>query len=208
MGGANAILGPRKDSQGRIPLHRAGAQSSRLRRARQRGGARCSPILRAARLPCRDPPGAMPICSARRNHARAYRMRRRDPRCHAKRWRHFDRAIVGHTRRPAERSEGGGQDHRAELGLDQYQRAFCADAGKLRADLCRRRAGAKRRRRLYPAARAARRSHREAGDVSGGNGCGKITFTGNPVKLGELMALMDEFPRMFEIVEPKRTVVT
>jgi alkyl sulfatase BDS1-like metallo-beta-lactamase superfamily hydrolase len=37
---------------------------------------------------------------------------------------------------------------------------------------------------------------------------GKITFTGNPIKLGELMALMDEFPRMFEIVEPKRTVVT
>ncbi len=37
---------------------------------------------------------------------------------------------------------------------------------------------------------------------------GKITFTGNPVKLGELMALMDEFPRMFEIVEPKRTIVT
>jgi alkyl sulfatase BDS1-like metallo-beta-lactamase superfamily hydrolase len=37
---------------------------------------------------------------------------------------------------------------------------------------------------------------------------GKITSTGNPIKLGELMALMDEFPRMFEIVEPKRTVVT
>jgi alkyl sulfatase BDS1-like metallo-beta-lactamase superfamily hydrolase len=36
---------------------------------------------------------------------------------------------------------------------------------------------------------------------------GKITFTGNPIKLGELMALMDEFPRMFEIVEPKKTVV-
>jgi alkyl sulfatase BDS1-like metallo-beta-lactamase superfamily hydrolase len=37
---------------------------------------------------------------------------------------------------------------------------------------------------------------------------GKIKVTGNPMKLGELMALMDEFPRMFEIVEPKRTVVT
>src|SRR3954470_2021088 len=36
---------------------------------------------------------------------------------------------------------------------------------------------------------------------------GKIAFTGNPMKLGELMALMDEFPRMFEIVEPKKTVV-
>jgi alkyl sulfatase BDS1-like metallo-beta-lactamase superfamily hydrolase len=37
---------------------------------------------------------------------------------------------------------------------------------------------------------------------------GKIKFTGNPMKLAELMALMDEFPRMFEIVEPKRTVIT
>ena len=35
---------------------------------------------------------------------------------------------------------------------------------------------------------------------------GKIQVAGNPMKLGELMALMDEFPRMFEIVEPKRTM--
>jgi alkyl sulfatase BDS1-like metallo-beta-lactamase superfamily hydrolase len=39
-------------------------------------------------------------------------------------------------------------------------------------------------------------------------GSGKIKFTGNAMRLGELMALMDEFPRMFEIVEPKRTVVS
>jgi alkyl sulfatase BDS1-like metallo-beta-lactamase superfamily hydrolase len=37
---------------------------------------------------------------------------------------------------------------------------------------------------------------------------GKISFTGNPMRLGELMMLMDEFPRMFEIVEPKRTAVS
>ena len=37
---------------------------------------------------------------------------------------------------------------------------------------------------------------------------GKITFTGNAMRLGELIALMDEFPRMFEIVEPKRTKVS
>jgi alkyl sulfatase BDS1-like metallo-beta-lactamase superfamily hydrolase len=37
---------------------------------------------------------------------------------------------------------------------------------------------------------------------------GNVKFTGNPTKLGELMALMDEFPRMFEIVEPKRTPVS
>jgi alkyl sulfatase BDS1-like metallo-beta-lactamase superfamily hydrolase len=39
-------------------------------------------------------------------------------------------------------------------------------------------------------------------------GAGKIKFTGNALRLGELMMLMDEFPRMFEIVEPKRTVVS
>jgi alkyl sulfatase BDS1-like metallo-beta-lactamase superfamily hydrolase len=37
---------------------------------------------------------------------------------------------------------------------------------------------------------------------------GKIKFTGNAMRLGELMGLMDEFPRMFEIVEPKRTAVS
>jgi alkyl sulfatase BDS1-like metallo-beta-lactamase superfamily hydrolase len=37
---------------------------------------------------------------------------------------------------------------------------------------------------------------------------GKIKFTGDPMRLGELMALMDEFPRMFEIVEPRRVVVS
>jgi alkyl sulfatase BDS1-like metallo-beta-lactamase superfamily hydrolase len=37
---------------------------------------------------------------------------------------------------------------------------------------------------------------------------GKVMVSGNPMKLAELMGLMDEFPRMFEIVEPKRTAVT
>jgi alkyl sulfatase BDS1-like metallo-beta-lactamase superfamily hydrolase len=39
-------------------------------------------------------------------------------------------------------------------------------------------------------------------------GAGKIKVAGDPTRLAELMALMDEFPRMFEIVEPKRTVVS
>jgi alkyl sulfatase BDS1-like metallo-beta-lactamase superfamily hydrolase len=39
-------------------------------------------------------------------------------------------------------------------------------------------------------------------------GAGKIKVSGNSMRLAELMGLMDEFPRMFEIVEPKRTVVT
>ena len=37
---------------------------------------------------------------------------------------------------------------------------------------------------------------------------GRIEVSGNPMRLAELMALMDEFPRMFEIVEPKRAAVT
>jgi alkyl sulfatase BDS1-like metallo-beta-lactamase superfamily hydrolase len=36
---------------------------------------------------------------------------------------------------------------------------------------------------------------------------GRVKISGNPMKLAELMALMDEFPRMFEIVEPKRAAV-
>jgi alkyl sulfatase BDS1-like metallo-beta-lactamase superfamily hydrolase len=36
---------------------------------------------------------------------------------------------------------------------------------------------------------------------------GKVKVSGNAMRLAELMSLMDEFPRMFEIVEPKRTVV-
>ena len=37
---------------------------------------------------------------------------------------------------------------------------------------------------------------------------GKIKVIGNPIRLAELMDLMDEFPRMFEIVEPKRTMAS
>jgi alkyl sulfatase BDS1-like metallo-beta-lactamase superfamily hydrolase len=36
---------------------------------------------------------------------------------------------------------------------------------------------------------------------------GKINASGNAMRLSELMALMDEFPRTFEIVEPKRTTI-
>jgi alkyl sulfatase BDS1-like metallo-beta-lactamase superfamily hydrolase len=36
---------------------------------------------------------------------------------------------------------------------------------------------------------------------------GKVKLSGDAARLAELMGLMDEFPRMFEIVEPKRTVV-
>ena len=38
-------------------------------------------------------------------------------------------------------------------------------------------------------------------------GAGKIKVSGDPMRLDELMMLMDEFPRMFEIVEPKRAPI-
>jgi len=37
---------------------------------------------------------------------------------------------------------------------------------------------------------------------------GKVKLSGNAMRLAELMSLMDEFPRMFEIVEPKRTMLS
>jgi alkyl sulfatase BDS1-like metallo-beta-lactamase superfamily hydrolase len=37
---------------------------------------------------------------------------------------------------------------------------------------------------------------------------GKIEATGNLMRLAELIGLMDEFPRMFEIVEPKRATIS
>ena len=36
---------------------------------------------------------------------------------------------------------------------------------------------------------------------------GRIAVTGDAGAFDKLMELMDEFPRMFEIVEPKRAVV-
>jgi alkyl sulfatase BDS1-like metallo-beta-lactamase superfamily hydrolase len=39
-------------------------------------------------------------------------------------------------------------------------------------------------------------------------GSGKIKTRGNPMRFAELIGLLDEFPRMFEIVEPKRAVVS
>ena len=43
---------------------------------------------------------------------------------------------------------------------------------------------------------------------SGAIAAGRIKASGDATRLTELMSLMDEFPRMFEIVEPKRTVVS
>ena len=118
------------------------------------------------------------------------------------------RAAMGRTRRPPQRPQGRRQAYRAELEFHRYQRKLCSQSGELRADLCRRRAGRRcgcgftlargtldeviAKLRTFPEAIAE----------------GKIQVSGNPMRLAELMSLMDEFPRMFEIVEPKRTVVS
>ena len=60
---------------------------------------------------------------------------------------------------------------------------------------------------VHVGARRTRRSHRGVTTFPEAVGSGKITVSGNPMRLGELMMLMDEFPRMFEIVEPKRAAV-
>ena len=82
-------------------------------------------------------------------------------------------------------------------------------SGELRADLCRRRASGRCRRQLHAAARRARRSDRQADDVPG-SGRRRQDQGQSAIRCGsrELMTLMDEFPRMFEIVEPKRTAVS
>ena len=89
------------------------------------------------------------------------------------------------------------------------ERNLRSQSGELRADLCGGRASGRCRRRLHAGARRARRSDRQADDVPGsGRLPARSRSVGNPMRLAELMALMDEFPRMFEIVEPKRTAVS
>jgi alkyl sulfatase BDS1-like metallo-beta-lactamase superfamily hydrolase len=39
-------------------------------------------------------------------------------------------------------------------------------------------------------------------------GAGKIKTSGNPMQFAELIGLLDELPRMFELVEPRWTAVT
>ena len=148
MGGADAILARAQKGfcQGRIPLHRAGGEPSRVRRARQRGGARAARRhVRAARLPRRELDLAQRLSVRRAGIAAGHAEGAAAPADAARdAGRASHRAIVGRARRPAERPEGRGQAHRAELELYRHQRDICADAGKLRADLYRRRAGRRR----------------------------------------------------------------
>ena len=212
MGGAEAILARARRGfcQGRISLRCASRRPSGVRRSRQPVRPRdARRYLRAARL-CRRKRDLAQRLSVRRAGTAAGHAEGAAAPADAARnaGRVAHRPIMGRARRPAQRAEGRRQAHRAELELYRYQRELCSYAGKLRADLSRRRAGRHGGCQLHPAARHARRSDREADDFSGSGRSGKIKFTGNPMRLAELMGLMDEFPRMFEIVEPKRTAVS
>ena len=85
---------------------------------------------------------------------------------------------------------------------------LCPQSGEQRADLCRGRAGADADASFTLARGVLDEVIAKLTTFPEAVGSGKITVSGNPMRLGELMMLMDEFPRMFEIVEPKRTAVS
>ena len=81
------------------------------------------------------------------------------------------RTIVGRARRASQRPQGRRQAHRAELEFHRHRGDLRSQSGELRADLCRRRASRRCRRRFHVAARRAGRSDRQADDVSGSGRC-------------------------------------
>ena len=117
--------------------------------------------------------------------------------------------VVGRARRPAQRPQGRRQAHRAELEfyrhrsenfvltLENCALTYLAGAQAATAD-----ASFTLARGTLDEVIAKQTTFPEA------VAAGKIKFTGNAMRLAELMGLMDEFPRMFEIVEPKRTAVS
>ncbi len=129
--------------------------------------ARCSPIpWSSSATPPKARPGATPICSARRSCGRACRKPRRGRRCRARRWPRCApamRDVLG-VRLNGPRAEG--KHIVLNWKLDRHQGEFCPDAGELRADLSRGRAGCDGRREFYPGALDAQRGHRETDLIS------------------------------------------
>ena len=214
MGGADAILERAREGfrQGRISLRGAGASAiwcSPSPTTRPR--ARCSPIpSSSSAMPRKARPGATPICSARRSCGMG--MPKAPPRPPMPRetlaalrteqlW-----DVLG-VRLNGPKAEG--KHIVLNWNFTDTGETLHAQSGELRPDLYRGRAGGQRPMPSFTLARgtldeviAKQTSFPEA------VAAGKIKFTGNAMRLGELMGLMDEFPRMFEIVEPKRTAVS
>ena len=117
------------------------------------------------------------------------------------------RAALGRARHPPQRPEGGRKAHRAELEFFRYRRDLRAQSGELRADLYGGRAGGKADASFTLARATLDEVIAKLTSFPEAVAAGKVKFAGNPMRLAELMGLMDEFPRMFEIVEPKRAVV-
>ena len=119
--------------QGRVPFCRAGGEPSRVRRARQPGGARAAGrYLRAARL-CRRKLDLAQRLSVRRAGAAAGHAEGAAAPADAARdaGGASHRAALGRARRPPQRPEGRGQAHRAELELYRHRRDLRAQSGKL-----------------------------------------------------------------------------
>ena len=208
MGGAAAILTRAQTGlrQRRIPLRRAGPEPSHLCRTGQRCGARASRgYLRTARLSRRERhlaqrlPRRRPGASSRHaEHAGARSAAAGNAGCAA------DRAAMGCARRPAERPEGGGQDHGVlnwtftdtnqtyVLILENSALTYLSgDDNRQDAD-----ASFVLTRPVLDEVIAKQTTFDAA--IAAGN----IKATGDWRKLTELMSLMDEFPRLFELVEP------
>ncbi len=213
MGGADAMLARALAdfACGEFRFVAAGAEPCGVRRSRQQGRARTARRhARAARL-CRRKRDLAQRLSVRRAGTAARHAEGAGACADAARdsGGAADRTIVGRARRPAQRAEGRRQAHRAELEFYGYRRELRADFGKFRADLYRRCAMP---RAPTPPSRSiaalSTRSSRKQTTFPEAVAAGKIKVAGNPMRLAELMGLMDEFPRMFEIVEPKPAVVS
>ena len=213
MGGADAILRARGQGfrQGRIPLRRAGGRAIWYSPIPTTGPrARCWPIpSSSSATPRKARPGATPICSARRSCGRACRRRRRAPpmpRETLAALRTEQLWDVLGVRLNGPKAEGKhivlnwnftDTNESFVLNLENCALTYVAGAQAADAD-----ASFTLARGTLDEVIAKLTTFPEA--VAGG----KIKVSGNPMRLAELMALMDEFPRMFEIVEPKRTAVS
>src|SRR4029078_1017740 len=105
---------------------------------------------------------------------------------------------MGCARRAAQWPQGRRQAHRVELEFHRYRGKLRSQSGEFRADLCGWRAGDRCRCQPHAGARRAGRVIARLTTFPEAIGAGKIKVSGDPMQLGELMMLMDEFPRMFE----------
>ena len=212
MGGAEAILArARKDfANGEFRFVAEAVSHLVFADPDNQAPARCSPtLLSSSAMPPKARPGATRTCSARRNCGRACRKRRarppmpRETLAALRTGQLWD--VLG-VRLNGPKAEGkhivlnwAFTDTKESfvLTLENCALTYIEGAREATAD-----ASFTLARATLDDVIAKQTSFPEA------VAAGKITFTGDAMRLAELMGLMDEFPRMFEIVEPRRTVVS